>query len=161
MLTTSDLLMQSITSSNHSFELRRKAAQIFRQEQLSGWFHRVLAFVRRECPALADLQQVSRSGKVVGRHYAGTQTVAIEAIHGTEARSRDFDHHFHPLSCRTIGRWISIFQARLNSQPLPPVELIKVGDEYYVRDGHHRISVAHALGEYYIEAEVTVWEVAR
>jgi hypothetical protein len=42
---------------------------------------------------------------------------------------------------------------------MPPVELIRVGDVYFVRDGHHRVSVARALGQAYIDAEVTVWEV--
>jgi hypothetical protein len=44
--------------------------------------------------------------------------------------------------------------------PLPPVELIQVGDVYFVRDGHHRISVARMMGQDSIDAEVTVWETA-
>jgi hypothetical protein len=51
--------------------------------------------------------------------------------------------------------------ARDESVPLPPIKLIQVGDCYYVRDGHHRLSVARALGEQFIEAEVTVWEIAK
>jgi hypothetical protein len=43
---------------------------------------------------------------------------------------------------------------------LPPVVLVQVGDVYFVRDGHHRISVAHALGQLDIEAEVTAWHVS-
>jgi hypothetical protein len=43
---------------------------------------------------------------------------------------------------------------------LPPVVLVQVGDVYFVRDGHHRISVARALGQLDIEAEVTVWQVS-
>ena len=43
---------------------------------------------------------------------------------------------------------------------MPPVELIQVGQVYYVRDGHHRISVTKAFGQEHIDAEVTVWEVA-
>jgi len=43
---------------------------------------------------------------------------------------------------------------------LPPVELIRVGDEYYVRDGNHRVSVARAFGQPYIEALVTEYRVA-
>jgi hypothetical protein len=43
---------------------------------------------------------------------------------------------------------------------LTPVELIQVGDVYFVRDGHHRISVAQAMGQKAIDAEVTVLEVA-
>jgi hypothetical protein len=42
---------------------------------------------------------------------------------------------------------------------LPPVELVQIGDFYFVRDGHHRISVARAMGQEHIEAEVTVWDV--
>ena len=41
----------------------------------------------------------------------------------------------------------------------PPVELIQVGDLYFVRDGHHRISVARAMGQEAIEAKVTAWHV--
>ncbi len=161
MLTTSDFLLQSAALNPSGEDLRRKAAQVFRNQQFYGFMHRVAAFLRREPPALADLQLVSRSGRVLGSHYNGLRTVEIDAIHGSEARSADFDHHFHPLNCRSLSRFIGIFQARLRNQPLPPVDLIKVGGEYYVRDGHHRICVARALGETYIEAEVTIWEVAR
>lgn len=88
------------------------------------------------------------------QHYLGLRTVAIEQICGTESRSDDFDRHFHLLRQHTKSRWMSIAFARLNGEALPPVTLIKVGDRYYVRDGHHRISVARTLGEAFIEAEV-------
>ena len=35
---------------------------------------------------------------------------------------------------------------------LPAISVVQVGDTYYVRDGHHRVSVARLLGEEYIEA---------
>jgi hypothetical protein len=41
------------------------------------------------------------------------------------------------------------------------VELIKIGDIYFERDGHHRISVAQMMGQAYIDAQVTVWKIAR
>jgi hypothetical protein len=83
--------------------------------------------------------------------------VALEEILGSESRSDDFDRSFHPLSSKTQSRWVSIAVARTTGETLPPVELIKVGEAYYVRDGHHRLSVAHAFGEHYIEAIVTEW----
>jgi hypothetical protein len=43
---------------------------------------------------------------------------------------------------------------------LPPVQLIEVNGCYFVRDGHHRVSVARMLGQLEIEAEVTVWQCA-
>ncbi|MFN2186580.1 MAG: hypothetical protein ACK2UU_21575, partial [Anaerolineae bacterium] len=57
------------------------------------------------------------------------------------------------------GRWLSIARARQQGKDLPPVVLIRVGDVYFVRDGHHRISVAQALGQLDVEARVTVWQV--
>jgi hypothetical protein len=41
---------------------------------------------------------------------------------------------------------------------MPAVELLKIGDVYAVRDGHHRISVAKALGEDFIDVQVTAWD---
>ena len=55
---------------------------------------------------------------------------------------------------------MSVLLARWMDVPLEPVQLIQIGDDYFVRDGHHRISVARALGETCIDAEVTVWMVA-
>lgn len=90
--------------------------------------------------------------------FDGVQTVPIRCIQGSESRSRAFDPSFNPLSDETLGRWVSVFSAWKTGQELPPVELIRVGDAYYVRDGHHRVSVARAMGQEYIEAAVTAWE---
>ncbi len=92
-----------------------------------------------------------------GGHYAGIQAVSIAQIHGSEGRCSDFDADFRPLAEHDRGRWLRIARARLQGAELPPVDLIRVRDGYFVRDGHHRISVAHAFGEEYIEAEVTEW----
>src|SRR6266508_3609036 len=77
-----------------------------------------------------------------------------------EGRCDDFDVGFHPLKEHTEERWVSVARAQLRGLGLPPVELIQMGDAYFVRDGHHRISVAAALGQQEIDAVVTVWQVA-
>ena len=106
----------------------------------------------RSCQLL-DLAAVH--GRLEGRRsYAGTRPVRISQIRGSEGRCRDFDQEFNPRSEKNLGRWISVAQAKLRGVVLPPVALIQVGDTYFVRDGHHRISVAHALGEEYIDAEI-------
>ncbi|MBN1966704.1 MAG: hypothetical protein JW910_18775 [Anaerolineae bacterium] len=94
-------------------------------------------------------------------HFAGAQTVALDHITGSENKSDAFDAHFRPLNDASAGRWQGIAAAWMRGDSLPPVELIRVGDRYYVRDGHHRISVARALGQRDIDAVVTVWDVAR
>jgi hypothetical protein len=108
---------------------------------------------------LLDLNAIERSQSVRGRHYAGIQTVLTRDILGTEGRANDFDASFNPLSEKTRDRWISIANARLYGTALPAIELIQVGQVYFVRDGHHRISVARAFGEEAIDAHVTVWDV--
>ena len=55
---------------------------------------------------------------------------------------------------------MSVAGAQLQDVPLPPVDLIQVGDRYFVRDGHHRISVARTLGQHFVEAEVTVYQMS-
>jgi len=118
---------------------------------------RIIALLSSNSNLLKSLDSASRQRQNANRHYLGLRTVAISQIRGSEARSRDFDSSFHPLSERTFYRWSSVAQARQQGIPLPPVELIKVGETYFVRDGHHRISVARAFGEQFIEAEVTEW----
>lgn len=94
-----------------------------------------------------------------GRPAAARRTVAtvivpLDQIVGSEGRSDDFDADFNPLQTHTRERWIGIAAALRMGLGLPPVELVQAGDGYYVRDGHHRISVAKALGQLEIEARI-------
>jgi hypothetical protein len=90
---------------------------------------------------------------------AGLRTVPIDQIRGSEGRASDFDRDFNPLQERTRDRWVSIATTREQGRVLPPVDLVRVEETYFVRDGHHRISVARALGERAVEARVVVWQV--
>jgi hypothetical protein len=109
---------------------------------------------------LRDLSEIENRCRVEGRSHAGLHTVPIGQIRGSEGRCSDFDRDFHPLQDHSRGRWLRVARARDEDKVLPPVELVQVGDIYFVRDGHHRISVARALGQLDIEAEVTVWQVS-
>jgi hypothetical protein len=81
--------------------------------------------------------------------------VPMDQIQGSEGREHDFDLDFNPLQSHNMDRWVNVAVARQLGISLPPVELVQVGQIYFVRDGHHRISVAKALGQREIEAEVT------
>jgi len=89
---------------------------------------------------------------------AGAQSISIAQIRGSEGRCQGFDAQFAPLHLQDRRRWVALCYAWLSGVKLPPVELIQVDDVYYVRDGHHRISVARALGQEQIDAEVLQWE---
>jgi hypothetical protein len=108
---------------------------------------------------LFRLTSVEDSLKIEANCDAGLRTVRIAQILGSEGRSTDFDRDFYPLQEHNRERWLSIARARQQGKALPPVVLIQVGDVYFVRDGHHRISVARALGQEAIEAMVIVWQV--
>ena len=118
------------------------------------------AKVRGQSCRLLDLTTVAATCAIGDRRAAGMQTVSIRQIRGSEGRRDDFDVAFGPLRAHTEARWVSVARAHLRGIGLPAVELIQVGTVYFVRDGHHRISVAAALGQQEIDAVVTVWRVA-
>jgi hypothetical protein len=85
--------------------------------------------------------------------------VALDHIIGSEGRYGDFDRRFLPRSDKLKQRWSSIDSAMIESVELPPVELYKIGDIYFVRDGNHRVSVARQQGQVYTDAYVTELQV--
>jgi hypothetical protein len=107
---------------------------------------------------LLDLKSIEANREVRDCCDVGRRTVPIAQIKGSEGRAGDFDRDFNPLQDYTRERWLGIAGARERGQALPPVSLVQVGDIYFVKDGHHRISVARALGQKAIEAKVVVWQ---
>ena len=79
---------------------------------------------------------------------------------GSEGRFHEFDRAFYPRKERSKDRWLRIDQAHYDGVTLPPIELIKLGQIYFVRDGNHRVSVARARGHQLMDAYVTEVEVA-
>ncbi len=123
-----------------------------------GKRQKLQAAITGRSASLPAIGELTRGKAVYNQRHQGSKLVRIADIQASENRSGDFDRNFNPLETHTKSRWLSIAVARLNSQAMPAVELIKVGEVYAVRDGHHRISVARALGEDYIDAHVTTWE---
>jgi hypothetical protein len=132
---------------------------LYRRALSSGRRGQLLSVLTGRSRGLLSLEEVSRACTVQARSSGGTHTVAIAQICGSENRVVDFDCDFNPLQDHTQERWLGIAAARQRGRNLPAVALIQVGDRYFVRDGHHRISVARALGHKAIEAEVEVWQV--
>jgi len=91
----------------------------------------------------------------VSEHRVGMKVVPLDAIVGSVDRGRDYDRRFRPTSGRTRGRWEQIAAAARRGESFPPIDVLRVGELYFVRDGHHRVSVARALGRADIDAYVT------
>lgn len=135
---------------------RRQAIRIHRQTVSRGLRRRLRQWLSGRHDRLQTLEA---NGRALGaRRYIGMELVPIAAIRGSESRNSDFDIEFYPLAMHNDERWINVATAHFLDIPLPPVQLIQIGEVYYVRDGHHRISVAQAFGQKEIEAEVFAWE---
>jgi len=145
-------------SQNNQANVRSQAVFLFSHTIIRGKIMRLLRFFKKRSVSLQDLQSYLTSFRVLNRSYKGIQYVKINQILGSEGRIKDFDKFFNPIHERTRNRWVNIARLRLSGSGLPPVELIKVGEIFFVRDGHHRISVAKALGEDFIDAEVIEWD---
>ncbi len=127
----------------------------FQRARKKAIMGRLLRAVLSRDNALLSLSAV-KSGRVyAGQTLSGIQQIPLTCIVGSINRTRDFDRDFNPLTDVTRQRWERIEEAFLNGEALPPVELQKVGDEYFVRDGHHRVSVARTHGALFIDAAVT------
>jgi hypothetical protein len=96
---------------------------------------------------------VSALGRLQERD-AGLGVVPLDGIVGTVDRTRGFDRHFRPTTPQVRARWERIATAMRRGEAMPPVDLYKVGEAYFVKDGHHRVSVARALGYEVIDAHV-------
>jgi len=97
---------------------------------------------------------VAALGRVEER-YVGLRAIELDTVLGTVGRERGgFDRQFRPTTARVRARWERIANAARRGEPLPPISVYRIGDVHFVRDGHHRVSVARALGRDTIEAYV-------
>lgn len=141
-------------------ELARVQLQLvalYRRARAQGWRRTLWSQLAHRSNSLRQLPaqppgEPAREPKV--------RAVPLARIVGSEDRTRDFDRGFAPLQEHTRTRWLNVATAWALGQALPAVELIQIGDDYYVRDGHHRISVASAFGQSAIDAQVLVWRPA-
>ena len=87
-------------------------------------------------------------------HYEGVHDVTLEQIAGSVGRYKDFTATFLPRKSGMKERWSRVYALANSLEGPPPIELYKVGDAYFVRDGNHRVSVARQLGAKTIQAHV-------
>jgi hypothetical protein len=136
---------------HHHARARADFERAHRRAVLGGLMARLC---RRHNDLLA-YHEVRRGLAVVAESYRGVRAVPVDRIVGSTDRCRDFDRAFRPCRAHGAGRWVSVACAHGAGTSLPPIQLYRVGDAYFVRDGHHRVSVARARGQAAIDAEVT------
>jgi hypothetical protein len=128
----------------HDFERARQRA----------FLHDLVAVFARRPNDLIPYHEVRRRVSPEGESYRGLQTVRIDQIVGSMDRFQDFDRTYFPRKRFTAGRWQNVDRSYYQDVRLPPIQLYKVGDVYFVKDGNHRVSVAREKGQEFIDAEV-------
>jgi hypothetical protein len=114
---------------------------------------------RRRCDLVRYDEVAARVG-ARHRQPSRLEYVPINQIVGSVGRVKDFTRDFLPRPRVDQQRWKRVDMAFNGHVDLPPVELFRISDVYFVNDGHHRISVAHVNGFQGIEANVTPVETA-
>jgi len=103
---------------------------------------------------LLPLAEAVRAAGMDGQVDRGVQEIPIAQIRGSENRTRDFDASFHPLKEHLRERWIRLYSLIQLGHEMPPIAVYRVGEVYFVRDGHHRVSIAGRLRRETIRAYV-------
>jgi hypothetical protein len=110
---------------------------------------------RRRAEQLQHLPEETGWAATAERRHLGVVAIPIDSIVGTvdPHKAEAFDADFCPPAWSRT-RWAQMLHACQAGAALPPISVYRVGDRHYVRDGHHRVSVARALGADHIDAEV-------
>jgi hypothetical protein len=125
-----------------------------RRRQVLSRLARRVAREPGDVDVILPFEEVVAALGYLDESYVGLQTVALDSILGTVDRAKGFDREFRPTTARVRARWERIANAMRRGEPMPPISLYRIGEVHFVRDGHHRVSVARALGRTQIEAYV-------
>ncbi len=137
-----------------SDELTSRVRADFSRARFKAFLNRAFAAISGQPTTLLSYDEIKQSLHIGGPIYRGVHTVRVDQIVGSLNRYHEFDRAFLPAENQLAARWQNIDSAFYKDISLPPVVLYKVGQVYFVVDGHHRVSVARQQGQEFIEAEV-------
>jgi hypothetical protein len=119
--------------------------------RLATWYRRLTSRGGRGLLRLEDALAALGADGDMGQR---TAEVAVADVVGTAGRPFDFDHEFRLVNKALQSRWDGLFRAVASGVEPPAVKLVQLGELYFVKDGHHRVSVARALGRLVVTAHV-------
>jgi hypothetical protein len=126
----------------------------YQNARRKAFWRQIGSFLTGRSNDLLPFDEVRQRLHASTQHYGGLREVPIARIVGSVGRYRDFDRAYLPREERNRDRWVNVDRTYYQSVTLPPVELYKLGETYFVKDGNHRVSVAHEQGQEFIDAYV-------
>jgi len=134
-----------------------RALEDFRRARGKARLQHVWAAVTGESLDLLRFDEITTKMHTLGQSSKGLHNIPLDAIVGSVNRYQDFDRNFLPLRDSDEERWAKVKAAMTSpgSSGLPPINVYKIGDAYFVLDGNHRVSIARQMEMKVIEAYVT------
>lgn len=127
----------------------------FREARRRASMEQIVARLRGESVDLLSYEDVRKKLRATVSPGVELKEIPLDAIVGSVGRYSDFTRSFLPRHDSNQERWARVQLAVNDPQGVPPIEVYEVGDVYFVRDGHHRVSVARQLGSTHMQAYVT------
>ncbi|HEY6609103.1 MAG TPA: hypothetical protein VI277_07910, partial [Candidatus Limnocylindria bacterium] len=108
---------------------------------------------------LPSLYDVHPGASTAQRRRVGVRTIPLDRIVGTLRHPSQNTTDFLPLprlrGRNWQGRWQRLNRAMDHLELLPPIDVVQVGDEYWVEDGHNRVAAALRADAVEIDADTT------
>lgn len=127
----------------------------FQSARMRAFWDEMGSLIRGKSAELLSFDDIRTRLRLREENYQGLQDVPLDKIVGSVGRYREFTSRFLPKKSIAQERWSRVYAQATGMTGLPPIELYKVGDLYFVRDGNHRVSVALQMGAKTIQAHVT------
>ena len=131
------------------------AIEDFQKAHRKADLEQILGFITGKSNYLLSYNEILEKLHEKSRKSLGLQNIPLDAVTGSVGRYRDFNRSFLPRSANIEERWAQVKVAMTSFRGVPPIEVYKIGEVYFVLDGNHRVSVAREMGHKPIQAYVT------
>jgi len=120
--------------------LTAQSARDFALAQHRAFTEKIISFFTRRSGNLLSFAEVKSRLNLQISVDRGLQEIELDDIVGSAGKHREFTRRFLPKTLQNEDRWRRIDEL-FYRQGFPPIEVYKVGQVYFVRDGNHRVSV--------------------
>ncbi len=133
-----------------------KSEDEFNRARRKALMEEIVAGIKGSHLDLLSFDEVVQKLRLRNTVNRGLQDVPLKQIAGSCGRYTDFTRTFTPRRAgRDKERWRQIYTLAVTGKGFPPIEVYKIDQVYFVRDGNHRVSVARELKWETIQAFVT------
>ena len=136
------------------FPRRTDVASDFRSARRRAVLQSIVLRLTGKSTELLSYEEVRKKLRAREKSTRTLNDIPLDRIVGSVGRYKDFTRDFLPTKTTNADRWIRVKMAMIGSGGVPPIEVYRIGENYFVLDGNHRVSVAREMGLTHFEAYV-------